>query len=367
MKKIIHLLGTRGLPASHGGFETFVANLAPFLTDKGWDVRVYCQRLGSGPITEEAYRGFTLINVPVLGNGTKSTIVFDWLSLRYALRAEGILLSFGYPTGIFAILPRILKRCHIVNMDGIEWKRSQFGWIGRIALYVNERFAAYFANHLIADHPEIEKHLSTRVRVGKVSTIAYGAPLIESADVDKLKLVGVEAEKFAVVIARPEPDNSILEIIRAFSGQNSDLNLVILGALSSTNKYHNDLIKAANEKVIFPGAIYDSSLLAALRKYCRFYIHGHRVGGTNPSLVEALGAGSAVLAHDNKFNRWVTNNSSIYFTNVEEMREKIEELAKDDVLISRLRLASQTEHHSRFSWEKILSEYHDLLFNFASK
>ena len=365
--KIIHLLGTRGLPANHGGFETFIANLAPFLADKGWDVRVYCQRVGSGPITEEVYKGFTLINVPVTGNGTKSTIIFDWLSLRYALRSEGILLSFGYPTGIFAILPRMLKRCHIINMDGIEWKRSQFGWIGRIAYYINERFAAYFANHLVADHPEIAKHLSTRVRASKISTIAYGAPLVENADVQKLKLVGVEAEKFAVVIARPEPDNSILEIVRAFSGQKSYLNLVVLGALSSTNKYHSDVIEAANEKVIFPGAIYDSSLLAALRKYCRFYVHGHRVGGTNPSLVEALGAGSAVLAHDNKFNRWVTNNSSIYFDNVEDMRAKIEELAYDDELISKLRLASQSEHFSRFTWEKILSDYHDLLLRFTQK
>ena len=202
-KPTVLLLGTRGIPARHGGFETFVERLAPDLVCHGWDVSVYCQEEGKRAIWETNYRGVRLIHVSVKGTSTKSTIVFDWISMCDALRRDGLIFSFGYPTGLFAILPRLCRRRHIINMDGIEWKRAQFGRLGKVAYYINERFAAAFGNRLVADHPCIEDHLATRVSRRKITTIAYGAEGIFDADLIPLTYYGVEPGRYALIVARP--------------------------------------------------------------------------------------------------------------------------------------------------------------------
>lgn len=360
-KPRILLLGTRGIPARHGGFETFVERLAPYLVRRGWDVTVYCQEEGARATWESNYRGVRLIHISVKGSSIQSTIFFDLITMCDALRRDGLMFSFGYPTGLFALLPRLFRRRHIINMDGIEWKRTQFGKCGRVALYINERFAAMFGSRLVADHPCIEDHLATRVSRRKITTIAYGAEEIFDADLIPLTHYGVEPARYALIVARPEPDNSILELVRAFSRQKRNRRLVVLGHFESTNRYHVAVKSAASDEVIFPGAIYDKVRLQALRKHARFYAHGHRVGGTNPSLVEALGAASAILAHDNKFNRWVANRSAVYFVTEDDAEREIERLFSDDELVSDLQAHAKTQFESTFTWESILDQYYEVL------
>ena len=357
----ILLLGTRGIPAAHGGFETFVEHLAPYLAERNWTVYVYCQEIGDRATWEDTYRGVTLIHVSVPGKGTASTILFDWISMRDALRRQGLLFSFGYPTGLFAIMPWIKRRHHIINMDGIEWKRSQHGTVGRIALYINERFAAKFGSHLIADHPVIADHLASRASASKITMIAYGAEPITDADTALIQPYGLETNRYAIIIARPEPDNSILELVTAFSSKHRGYKLVVLGDFSTENNYQKAVKAAASKEIVFLGAIYKKSILHALRKSARFYAHGHRVGGTNPSLVEALGAGSAVLAHDNEFNRWVADDSALYFSNQEEISDAIERLFRDETLVEKLRKSAKKRFEASFTWSKILEEYESLL------
>lgn len=365
-KPAILLLGTRGIPAAHGGFETFVEHLAPYLAEREWDVSVYCQEEGEGSIWTDTYSGVTRIHVPVRGKGTKSTIVYDWIAMRDALRKPGLLFSFGYPTGAFALLPRLSGRRHVINMDGIEWKRSQFGIVGKIAYYVNERFAAILGHRLVADHPRIADHLATRVPRRKVTTIAYGADRITQADPALLAPIGIEPSRsYGLVIARPEPDNSILELVRAFSRRERGHQLVVLGNFKADNNYHTAVMTAASAEVTFPGAIYDKSVVHALRKHARFYAHGHRVGGTNPSLVEALGAGNAILAHDNKFNRWVAENGALYFTNEDNIDNHMSTLFSDDALVGQLRAQSIDRFETALTWPKILREYEEMLIQEA--
>ena len=366
MKLRILLLGTRGIPAQHGGFETFVEMLAPDLVRRGWDVTVYCQEEGRHSIWETSYRGVRLIHVPVRGRSTKSTIVFDWISMRDALRRDGLIFSFGYPTGAFALLPRLLGRRHVINMDGIEWRRSQFGLLGKIAYYVNERLAAIFGHRLVADHPSIADHLATRVARAKISTIAYGAEEIKEVDPSLLSSYGITSDRYALIVARPEPDNSILELVRAFSRRERNRLLVVLGDFKATNEYHIAVKSAASAEVIFPGAIYDKTALGILRHHARFYAHGHRVGGTNPSLVEALGAGSATLAHDNRFNRWVAQKSAIYFTTEDDADQQFDDLFKNDELILDLQAQAKVRFNAEFTWPQILDRYHNLLVTEAS-
>ena len=358
----ILMLGTRGIPAAHGGFETFVEQLAPHLAKRGWDVSVYCQDEGNKPIWTNKYQGVTLIHVPVNGRGVKSTVFFDWKAMRHALRSEGLLLSFGYPTGAFAVIPRLYKRRHVINMDGIEYRRSQFGNIGKLAYYINERLAAFFANQLIADHPCIANHLATRTPRRKIATIAYGAEEIDNSDPSCLSSFGVVPDRYSVVIARPEPDNSILELVRAFSRRVRERKLVVLGNFSDRNKYHSAVKAAGSHEVVFPGAIYEKRVLHALRKNARFYAHGHRVGGTNPSLVEALGAGNAILANDNKFNRWVADKAAVYFRTEDEIDHLMNVLFTDDALVEGLRVQAIQRFLCNFTWPKILGEYEELLY-----
>lgn len=360
-QKSILLLGIRGIPAAHGGFETFVERLAPYLAKQGWDVSVYCQEEGRGEMWEDHWHGVRRIHVPVLGSGTLSTIKFDWLSMRDALTRPGLLMSFGYPTAIFALMPRLKRRRHVINMDGVEWKRSQFGKLGKAWLYLNERVACWLGNRLVADHPKIAEHLQTRAAKAKISTIAYGADKVESADFSLLDFLDIEPDKYAVVIARPERDNSFLEIITAFSRMPRGRKLVVLGNLRPEQvPYHAELKAAASDEVIFPGAIYEHAVVQALRKHARFYIHGHRVGGTNPSLVEALGAGSAILAMDNDFNAWVAGKGATYFTTVDACAESITRLFADDDLVAALRAGAEDQFKA-FTWPAILAQYEGLL------
>ena len=313
--KQIQILGIRGIPAEHGGFETFAEQFSLYLVKNGWQVTVYCQINNTGPITQDFWQGIKRVNIPVPSPGAKGTIIFDWISTRLAASKKIPVLLLGYNTAVFSIFYRLKNIPNIINMDGIEWRRAKYNTLARAWLLLNEKLGAMLGNHLIADHPEIKNHLAHFSSPSKITTIPYGATLLKSADASFLEHFSLEPGRYAILVARPEPENSILDIVKAYSIEKRGIPLIILGDFKpDDNRFHNMVMDAANKEILFPGAIYDQPAVQALRYYARYYIHGHRVGGTNPSLVEALGAGSAVLAHGNRFNRWVTGNQQIYFS-----------------------------------------------------
>lgn len=361
MKKEIIITGIRGIPASHGGFETFAEYFALHMKSQGWGVTVYCQDDGKGNVYENEWKGIKLIHIPVSNPGPLGTIIFDWKSILHSLKQNGLIITLGYNTAIFNVLYRITGRKNIINMDGIEWKRQKWGKVAKTWFWLNERFGCWFGNHLVADHPEILKHLATRVSDRKITMIPYGAPEVNEADLGVLAKYDLKQDEYGIVIARAEPENSILEIVKGFSSRNRGKKLVVLGNYDSeSNCYHRQVIDSASDEVVFLGAIYDKEELNALRKFSRFYIHGHQVGGTNPSLVEAIGAKNAILAHDNKFNRWVAKEAALYFSNEIDISSLIDTLFLDDVIINRLRKASDRNFYENFTWPLILQQYESL-------
>jgi len=361
-KKKLSILGTRGIPAKHGGFETFAEHFSLYLKNKGWDVTVYCQEEGKDLKHEDDWQGIHRIHIPVTPEGAKGTIVFDWLSSLHAAKRNTPVLTLGYNTAVFCFLYRLKGLKNIINMDGIEWQRDKWTFLERTWLYANEKIGSWLGNHLIADHPEIKTHLAQFVCSDKISVIPYSADLLRTADITQIDQLGLAPGRYAILIARPEPENSILEIVQAYSTQKRGMPLVILGDYNpETNRYQKQVMEAAGNEIKFVGAIYHQPRVQALRFYSRFYIHGHTVGGTNPSLVEALGAGSPVLAHDNKFNQWVAGSKAFYFSTKTDCEKKITELIKNDEVISKMKTASLKQYTQNFTSDKIHGAYEQLL------
>lgn len=364
MKKQLQILGTRGVPAQHGGFETFAEYMALYLKRKGWQVTVYCQEDGSGDMYEDEWQGIHLVHIPIPWKGAKGTVVFDWKSTRYAAKRKTPVLTLGYNTAVFCALYRLKGIKNVINMDGIEWRRDKWSSFERAWLNLNEKAGAILGNHLVADHPEIKNHLARFISSKKITVIPYGADIINDADGNQLEKFGLVKDKYCILIARPEPENSILEIVKAYSRKEREMPLVLLGEYTpETNDFHKQVMDAASIEVKFVGPIYHKPVVQALRFYARLYIHGHTVGGTNPSLVEALGAGSPVLAHDNKFNRWVAGEGASYFASEDECAMNIDLLLQDDDLIDDMRKHSLQQIRLNFTLDKIHHAYESMMLD----
>ncbi|MEJ2612637.1 MAG: DUF1972 domain-containing protein [Candidatus Thiodiazotropha sp.] len=365
MQKKLNILGTRGIPANHGGFETFAEHLAIYLVKNEWDVTVYCQIEGCGEALIDDWNGIRRVNIPVDKTGALGTVIFDYKSTLHAAKSDGLILTLGYNTAIFSTIYRLKKRKNIINMDGIEWKRAKWSFFERAWLYFNERIGCHIGNLLIADHPEIENHLSSRVSNDKIVMIPYGADQVSNADKNVLLNFGLTPNNYALVIARPEPENSIFEIVTAFSQKKRNIKLVVLGDYNKGNIAYCKKVKdAASDEVIFPGAIYDKLIVQALRYFTLLYIHGHQVGGTNPSLVEALGAENAILAHDNCYNRWVAGEINHYFDDIDSCQAKLDWLLNTKDVLDNMKYSSMSIYKSKFTWPRILNQYKTTLLDF---
>jgi glycosyltransferase involved in cell wall biosynthesis len=359
--KHLLILGIRGVPAQHGGFESFAAQLVPWMVRAGWRVTVYCQGSDTGKRYEDTWEGCRRVHIPVRGDNAMATIEFDIKSMREAVGEDGVLLTLGYNTGFLSAYARMHGCVNLINMDGIEWKRAKYSKAQQIYLWLNERIAAASGNILIADHPEIAKHHAEHASPDKIHMIPYGSEEVVSADENLLAQYGIIQDRFITVIARPEPENSLLEIVRAFSRRTRGVKLVVLGKYSRDHAYQASVLDAGSHEVIFPGAVYDRSVVHALRFFSMAYVHGHQVGGTNPSLVEALGAGNAVIAHDNPFNRWVAGEAGRYFANEDECERQLEALIQSEITRCEMRIAARRRWSELFTWVKILESYQSVI------
>lgn len=364
MSKRLLILGTRGVPAQHGGFETFAEKLSTHLVQKGWSVTVYCQEDWNRTVPYETMWGrVRRVHIPVKQQGPMGTIVFDLKAALHARNQPALGLTLGYNTAVLNVLQKIRGKANIFNMDGIEYQRAKWGPFAKMWLSLNERIASWTGTHLIADHPKILEHLTQRsAKTENITMIPYGADIISDASTAPLRELGLEPGKFSTVIARPEPENSILEIVQGFSREPRAHTLVVLGDFDDHNPYHQRVLASASTEVKFVGAIYDKPTLAALRYHSYLYIHGHQVGGTNPSLVEALAAGNPVIAHDNAFNRWVTGpEAAVFFRDANDFSLQLTQLLANPDQALAMKKAARLRHAEQFTWEQVLRDYEELL------
>jgi glycosyltransferase involved in cell wall biosynthesis len=266
-------------------------------------------------------------------------------------------MVLGYNGAAFLPLLRLAGRQLITNMDGVEWKRPKWPLPVRAWFYLNEWIAAWTSQRLVADHPEIANHLETRRSREATVVIPYGGDPVERASLAPLEKFGLAPGRYLISIARIEPDNNIATMVRAFSARRRGVKLVVLGKLEADNPYHKEVRAAASDEVIFPGAIYDPQVVRSLRRHARAYLHGHTVGGTNPSLVEALWAGNAVIAHANGYNRWTAGAAAVFFNDASTCEAAISRLLADDLLVARLGAAARARAADAFQWSDVLAAY----------
>jgi glycosyltransferase involved in cell wall biosynthesis len=357
----IRILGTRGVPAHHGGFETFAEGFSLYLVKAGWNVEVYCQELGTGPIRKELWCGVTRIIIPTSKNSSFHTILFDFKATLHATRGKAICLTLGYNTAIFTLFLRMRKQLTIMNMDGIEWMRNKWSFFPRAWLFANEWLGARLNHVLVADHPEISRHLRRHTSEAKIRMIPYGASVPESVSPKALKAFDLAPQGYALLIARPEPENSILEIVRAWSIKKRGCPLVVLGNYSRDIPYHHDVLNFASSEVRFLGAIYDKNLVYTLRQYAMIYLHGHTAGGTNPSLVEAMAFSNPIIAQNNVFNKWVAGPSAKYFQTWEDCSRILDSILKNPEQRFQMGMIAKNRQTVEFNIEMIHYKYKTIL------
>ncbi|MEQ1785931.1 MAG: DUF1972 domain-containing protein [Acidimicrobiales bacterium] len=359
--RVVRILGTHGVPAAYGGFETAAEHVARHLVAKGWRVIVYCQVVGRGPTTTDTWHGIERVLVPIPTEGWLGTSRFDLVTVRHAAKHRDLCLTFGYNTGVFNTWQRVKRIPNVINMDGIEWSRARWGRVRQGILWANERIALVVGDRLIADHPEIARYLEQRAPARKISTITYGADAITDAPTGPVRDHGLEPGRYLTLIARPIPENSILELVAGFSARPRGYRLAVLGDLDGEQQYGRQVREAASDEVRFLGAIYAPDVVRALRFHAAGYLHGHTVGGTNPSLVEALGAGNPVVAHDNPYNRWTAGDAALWFRDSGDVDAQITRLLDDPAERARLGAAARRRHAEEFTWEHVGGQYEEVL------
>lgn len=355
----IAILGTRGIPGTYGGFETFTEELSTRLVKKGIEVTVFCYK--KSIYGEPEYKGVKLLYVKKPKFGHLSTIFYDLFCIFKALRGYDLIYMLGYSTGLFFWIPRLFKKPLLVNMDGLEWKRAKWPTYGKIYLKLTEWLAVKFATLIIADSENIKYYLKSKF--GKdinCYTIRYGTDIVDNPpDINQIQPYNLKPFKYYLVVCRLEPENHIKEIIEGFIISKTQKKLVIIGDYNIATPYIKELLKKKDERIKFIGAIYNKDLLKAIRFYAFAYFHGHSVGGTNPSLLEALGCGNKVIAHDNIFNREVASDCAIYFSSSSHIPNIIYSLENE--LNMNLATKAKNRMREKYNWDLIANEYQKLI------
>lgn len=351
----IAILGTRGIPNYYGGFEQFAEFFSVYLVQKGHEV--HCYNSHNHKFQEKTFRGVNIIHQhdPEYKYGTFGQFIYDYNCIIDSRKRDfDIILQLGYTSNSiwYFLLPK--KPIIITNMDGIEWKRSKYSRPVQQFLRFAERLAAISSDYLVSDSLGIQTFLKKRYK--KDSTyIAYGANPFNNPNEAILEQYQVEKENFNMIMARFEPENNLEMVLDGVVKSNDSTPILVIG--NHNTKYGEYLKKRYQNyaSIRFMGAIYNLEHLNNLRYFSKLYFHGHSVGGTNPSLLEAMASKALILAHNNDFNKGIIKQNGYYFANSEEVKNLLLTIKKNDNLqfIQNNFEAIVNE----FNWDKINGQY----------
>lgn len=319
----IAILGTRGIPNNYGGFEQFAEYISVGLAELGHEVTVYNPHFH--PYTGSSFKGVKIqrIGSPEQTIGSMGNIIYDYRSLRHALTQNfDIIYEAGYGTAspsYFLLNDRSAPV--LTNMDGLEWKRSKWNFITKRLMRHFEKLAIKKSHYLIADNIGIQQYYKDNHNIESIY-LPYGADAVYEFNNDVPASYDLHPDKYFMLVARLEPENNVGMILDGYLGSGSSYPFMVIG--NHNNKYGAYLKERyKNSNIRFAGGVYDKGKLDSLRCHAKAYFHGHSVGGTNPSLLEAMASRSFIFAHDNDFNKGVLEANAIYFSSSQQLAELI--------------------------------------------
>jgi glycosyltransferase involved in cell wall biosynthesis len=362
------ILGSRGFPSTYGGYETLVRHLAPFLVQAGHDVTVYC-RARDGDRRTWVTEDVRCIATPGRDTKSLSTLTFGMTAtLDASLRRFDSILILNIANGFWFPALRMARTPFAVNTDGIEWERGKWGHLARSVFRAGAWMTARNAGELVCDSHAIGavwKELFGR----DLTFIPYGAPVLSGVGRDRLDAAGLGEEPYLLAVARLVPENNVeltldaLEILGEAAPR-----AVIVGSANfdSPIKARLRALEAAG-RVRWLGHVDDQRLLNQLWAHSAVYVHGHSVGGTNPALLQALGAGAPTIALDTPFNAEVLPfPEQLFAGDASVLAEQIDSVLGSSERRRRMRFVGQRIVGERYSWEDVCRRYTDLLVELAA-
>ena len=354
----IAFIGTRGVPANYGGFETFVEQLGARLADRGHHVTVYCRRA----YYEESlatYRGMHLVHLSSLHTKHLDSISHAALASFHSIRQRNDLAFYcGSGASPICWLPRLGGAKVVLNPDGLEWQRAKWGRAAQMYLRLAEQFAARLPHCIVADSNVIRDYY--KETYGRDSTfVAYGADRVaRGSHPELLERFGVEPEKYFLFVSRLEPENNAHLVVDAFERVKTDMTMMMVGDAPFANEYIAQLKSTSDTRTKFPGAVYGEDY-DALRANAYVYVNAMEVGGTHPAILEAMGAGNCVLVSDIAYNTEAVADAGAHFKNrdTDDLAAKMQALADDPTEVARLGKTAAQRAESHFDWDKITDNY----------
>lgn len=353
--KNLAIVGTRGVPAKYGGYETFADEFARFNNGK-YQLTIYGEGNHESPAD---FYGASVEHLPFLKS--KKQIQYYWVSILRAAKKHDVILITG-PGGGF-VIPIIKlfypKKKFVVNPDGLEFARSKWSPIVRIILWGMSWASVFFADLIIADSVGIASYYSNKLQFlkRKIRVIEYGSKLFD--------LVNSFDSDYYLLVARMVPENNLIMIVNGFIRSDTNKHLVIVSDLPKT-KYLSDLenILKGEKNIQLIGPVYEKEKLENLRCNAFAHFHGHSVGGTNPSLLEAMSAGAPIIAHDNVFNKEVLSEDGLFFRDEDDIVNQISFLeSKDCIWFQTKSENNRTRIAQYYNWDRIFTEYLKVLAN----
>jgi glycosyltransferase involved in cell wall biosynthesis len=360
MKLRIAILGIRGVPNYYGGFEHISEYVSAGLVNRGHAVTVYNSH--NHPYQHSSWNGVQIRHCydPEYLVGTAGQFIYDMNCLLDARKNKfDVVLIMGYTSS--SVWGRLYPKNSIIitNMDGLEWKRSKYAKPVQRFLKYAEKLAVKYSQYYVSDSKVIKSYLADKYQI-ESEYIPYGAEVYSDLEREQYDHEEALKEDYFLLMARMEPENNIETILDGFNKSNSDKKFKVLGDTGNrfgkyiTNKFNND------ERIEFKGAIFDTPKVRSLQNNSYLYFHGHSVGGTNPSLLEAMASEALIAAHNNPFNRSVLNSDAFYFSNATEVKELVENVQWKDTEKNMV-MNNLQKIQSQFNWESVIDQYEEFI------
>jgi len=359
-------MGTRGVPARYGGFETAVEEIGSRLAERGYDVTVYCRNPGQ---KQREHLGMRLVNLPAIRHRMAETLSHTGVSAGHAILRDrpdvALLLNAGNAPWL-----RPLSLAGIptaIHLDGLESRRQKWRGVGARYYQWAERAAVAWGTEVIADAEAIARHV--HANYGRTCVvIPYGASVI-FPESDRLAELDCVPGGYHLIVARFEPENHVLEAVEGYRRSAQAQPLIVVGDAPYSQDYIARVRHVADDpRIRLVGSVYDAALLDQLYGHAITYVHGHSVGGTNPSLLRAMGAGAAVLAYEVEFNREVTAGQALFWSGSDDLADLFTSIASGrSAELDQLRAAGRERIEQHYRWDDVVDRYEDLIHRLKAR